>query len=112
MDDRNPVEQIRHAVNARLSGLEGNPGLARRVIQAAKGEEKVKKKLSVGLVLVIVLLALAAVTALATALLWEQQVIPMKEIEQSEGEYMDWPISQKKVLIQALMDSGHIQESA
>lgn len=112
MDDRNPVEQIRHAVNARLSGLEGNPGLARRVIQAAKGEEKVKKRLSVGLVLVIVLLALAAVTALATALLWEQQVIPMKEIEQSEGEYMDWPINQKKVLIQALMDSGHIQESA
>lgn len=69
-----------------------------------------KKKLSVGFVLVIVLV-LAAVTALAAALLWEQQVIQMKEIEQSEGEYADWPISQKQTLIRALIDSGNIVES-
>ncbi|MEG1884527.1 MAG: hypothetical protein RR224_12550, partial [Clostridia bacterium] len=75
-----------------------------------RGEVKVKKKLSVGFVLVIALV-LAAVTALAAVLLWEQQVIPMKEIEQSEGDYVDWPISQKQVLIRALIDSGNTVES-
>lgn len=70
-----------------------------------------KKKLSVGFVLVIVLV-LAAVTALAAALLWEQQVVPMKEIEQAEGDYVNWSISQKQALIRALIDSGNIEETA
>lgn len=112
MCDRAPQDNpIRRVMDSCLPGLENRPDFDWEVLRKVRGEEKVKKKLSIGLVLLIVLM-LAAVTALATALLWQQQVIPMKEIEQAEGDYMDWPVSQKKALIQALIASGHIKESA
>ncbi len=102
---------VRHAVDMSLSGLQGDPWLAQRILANVKGEVKVKKKLSVGFVLVIILV-LAAVTALAATLLWKQQYVPMKEIEQTEGYYENWPISQKQVLIRALINSGNIEESS
>ena len=55
------------AVDQQLSGLEGDPWLARRIIQSEKGDSPVmKKKLSVSLILVIVtmLLTLSAAVAL------------------------------------------------
>ena len=36
----------------------------------------------------------------------------MKEIEQAEGDYVNWSISQKQALIRALIDSGNIEETA
>ena len=53
---------FRNAVDRRLSGLQENPFLAQRIMNAEKGEIKVKKKLTMSMVLVIVLL-LIAVTA-------------------------------------------------
>ena len=103
--------RVQHTINAQLSNIEFTQKNKRAVYAMAKGEIKVKKKLSLGLVLAIVLV-LAAMTALAAALLWEQQVVPMKEIEQTEGDYIHWPVSQKQVLIRALTDSGHIAESS
>ena len=107
----NRLPDIRTSINDYFADVNTSPSLQYRVLAQTRGERRVKKKLSVGLVLAIVLV-LAAVTALAAALLWQQQVIPMKEIEQSEGDYMYWPVGQKKALIQALIDSGHIKESA
>ena len=46
---------LQSAIDHRLSGLEGNPFLARRIIAAAKGERPMKKKLSVSLILVVAL---------------------------------------------------------
>ena len=109
MNDRPP--DIRTAIDDYFADVNTPPFLQYRVLAQTRGGRTVKKKRSIGLVLLIVL-ALAAVTALAAALLWQQQVIPMKEIEQSEGGYMNWPVSQKMVLIQALIDSGNITESA
>ena len=103
--------EFKRLVDDRLSGLEWQQRQSNAVLSQIKGEVKVKKKLSLGLVLAIVLV-LAAMTALAAALLWEQQVVPMKEIEQTEGIYKRWPVSQKQVLIRALVDSGHIEESS
>lgn len=68
MDERRDKQQFQHALNRTLSGLEGDPRLAQRVLAKARGEIKVKKKLSAGLVVAIVLV-LAAVTALATYVL-------------------------------------------
>lgn len=110
MNDVNDKRRLQNALNTTLSGLGGDPWLSRKVLANAKGEEKVKKKLSVGLVLVIVLI-LAAVTALAVGLLWEHQVVPMKQLEQTEGDYINWSVAQREALIQALVDCGSIEES-
>ena len=62
MREQTEHERIIHAVDARLSGLPDDPWLTRRVLERSKGEQKVKKKLSLGLVIVLALLVgLAAV---------------------------------------------------
>lgn len=112
MIDRAPQQNdIRRVMDACLPGLENKLDFENNVLRQARGEVKVKKKLSVGFALIIVLV-LAAVTALAAAILWEQHVIPLKEIEQTEGDYINWSLRQKQVLIRALIDSGSISESA
>lgn len=67
MTENREDDRIRSAMNRTMSGLEGNPYLARRVIAASKGEVKVKKKISAVTVLVIALM-LTSVTALALQL--------------------------------------------
>ena len=71
MTDREIRERFHRAVDTTLSGLEGDSLLAQRIILQArpKEETKMKRKLSVGLVIVLALL-LMSVTALAAAGLW------------------------------------------
>ena len=69
---------FRNAVDRRLSGLQENPFLAQRIMNAEKGEIKVKKKLTMSMALVIVLL-LIAVTALAAGIIFAKRV-PATEI--------------------------------
>ena len=71
-------EIFQNAVDRRLSGLQENPFLAQRIMNAEKGEIKVKKKLTLSMVLVIVLL-LIAVTALAAGIIFAKRV-PATEI--------------------------------
>ena len=69
MNDRNIRKRFHRAVDTTLSGLEGDPLLAQRVLLQAqqKEEPKVKKKISVGLVIALALM-LASVSALAAGL--------------------------------------------
>ncbi|MBQ8137589.1 MAG: hypothetical protein IJ174_09165 [Clostridia bacterium] len=67
MTENREDERIRAALNRTMSGLEGNPYLARRIASASEGEVKMKKKISLAMVLVIALL-LTTVTALALQL--------------------------------------------
>ena len=67
MTENREDERIKSALNRMMSGLEGNPYLARRVVAASKGEVKVKKKFSIVTVLAIVLMMIS-VTALALEL--------------------------------------------
>ena len=69
---------FQNAVDRRLSGLQENPFLAQRIMNAEKGEIKVKKKLTLSMVLVIVLL-LIAVTALAAGIIFAKRV-PATEV--------------------------------
>ncbi|MCL2867095.1 MAG: hypothetical protein FWF47_04960 [Clostridia bacterium] len=88
MNERKLSQAIQHAVDTSLSGLQGDPRLARRVMANAKGEIKVKKKLSFGLVLIIALV-LAMATALAVALLTPRDIVQEHAIpiaNQSEGD--------------------------
>lgn len=104
MDEHKQKERVRHSVDARLSGLQGDPWLAKRVLANAKGEQKVKKKISVGLVLALVLV-LAAVTALAAMTLnalYEKTL----EKEGQSGLIQDWSISDKVALVDWMVEAG------
>ena len=63
----NERKRITDALNRSLSGLKADPLLARRVIAEAKGERKMKKKLSGGLVLAVLLALLLIGTACGLA---------------------------------------------
>ena len=67
MTENREDERIKSALNRMMSGFEGNPYLARRVVAASKGEVKVKKKFSIVTVLAIALMMIS-VTALALEL--------------------------------------------
>ena len=110
MDERNVSERIVRAVDARLSGLTGDPWMARRVVARAQEQfPKRRKKRAVALIVAAVL-ALAGMGALAASLLWRDQAASMKQIEQSGGDYAGWSIEDKAALVRALVDSGHLMQ--
>ena len=106
MDEHKQKEQVRHSVDARLSGLQGDPWLAQRILANAKGEVKMKKKLSVGLILAIVLV-LVAVTALAVSLLsskaFVEQVMKPSAME-STSEY--WTTEEIDKIMELAQENG------
>lgn len=106
MDDRRAQDMIQHAVDATLSGLQGNPYRVQRVLAAAqqKGESKtMKRKFSVALVLAIAL-ALASVTALAVGL--TNYFAGFKALEKEYGEYDQWPAAAQIQLVDLMLDHG------
>lgn len=69
--------RIRTAIDECLSGVEKMPNLQYKVLLKTRGEIKVKKKLSVGVIIALVLLAMS-VTALAVAYLSTQEMVEQK----------------------------------
>lgn len=80
MRDHELREQIHHMMDTQLSDVKGDPYLAQRIIVDAKGGQKVKRKISAGLVFCFVLLALSVV-ALAATLLNEHQVEMFENVD-------------------------------
>ena len=103
MDERVFREQLHHAAETRLAGLQADPWLTRRVLAQAKEERPAKKKLSVGLLLA-ALLVLAAVTALALGL--TQYFSRFAALEHTYGAYDQWPGSAKIQLVRLMQESG------
>ena len=84
--------QIHQAVDHHSEHLQSNPFLAQRIInQERTGEPVVKKRLSIGLVLVIVLM-LIAVTALAVALLSPKEIVEQVAVPIAQENDKDWRI--------------------
>ena len=67
MTEHEVREKIAGAVDACFSDLRDDPHLAQRIRRAAEGEEKVKRKLSFGLILAIVLILTTIAAAIAAA---------------------------------------------
>lgn len=105
MFERAPHDNdIRRAMDACLPGLENKPDFERDVLRQVRGEVKVKKKLSVGFVLVIVLV-LAAVTALAAMTLnayYEKTI----EKEGQSGLIQEWSAADKVTLVDWMVEAG------
>ncbi|MEG1360861.1 MAG: hypothetical protein RSE23_14475, partial [Clostridia bacterium] len=75
----------------------------------AKGEGKVKKKLSAGLILAIVLILIVA-TALAVVTLRDTAQF-IAQTEQENGFFAVWPAEKKMVVITALVEQGYIENN-
>ncbi len=107
MNDHQDIQKIKFALDATFSNLKDDPWLAQKVLAKAKGEQKVKKKLSVGFVLLIVL-ALAVVTALAVGL--TSYFGGFAKLEDTYGEYEQWPASAKVALVELMFENGVLTE--
>ena len=85
MNERNVSERIVRAVDARLSGLTGDPWMAQHVLARAEEELPNRRKKRAVALIVAAVLALAGMGALAASLLWREQAASMKQVEQTEG---------------------------
>ena len=101
---------IKESLDNTLSLLQMQSLNASKLLAEAKGGKKVKRKLSVVMILAIMLLILT-VTAIAATLMWEKYVVDLKKREQNQGQYADWEIKTKQDLIKSLMEMGYVQES-
>ena len=110
MNERNVSERIVRAVDARLSGLTGDPWMAQHVLARAEEELPNRRKKRAVALIVAAVLALAGMGALAASLLWREQAASMKQVEQTEGDYAGWAIEDKAALVRALVDSGHLMQ--
>lgn len=95
--------RIRAAIDEALSGLDARPTLQYRVMQEIRGEKKVKKKLSVGLVLALVLMMLTVAAVAAAAL--NSYFTGFAQLEQKYGEYEAWPEAAKVELVNLMAQS-------
>ena len=97
---------VEEAVEQKCAFLQPDPFLAQRVLNAAneKGEMKVRKKISVGFVLVLVIMMMTAVTALAVGL--TSYFSGFAALENEYGEYEQWPGSAKVQLVELMLESG------
>lgn len=110
MNDLQQGKKIRHAVDRSLSGLQGDPGLAQRLLAKTKEETKMRKWPLVSLVATAILV-LAAVTALAVmASSWiDASKFLRKQSEQ--GTFAAWSDKEKVELVASLAESGLLEKS-
>ena len=105
MFDRAPKSnELRRVMNTCLPGLENRPDFDRDVLRKVRGDVKVKKKLSVGFVLLIVLV-LAVATALAAITLnafYEKAI----QKEGESGLIQDWSAEDQVTLVDWMADAG------
>lgn len=84
MDEQVFRDQLHHAAQTCLSGLQGDPWLAQRVIAQTKGESKVKKKISAAFVLLLIFLV-PTVTAIALSIVLGFRFVGQEEIDAPIG---------------------------
>ena len=94
MKQRHMGEDIRRALDAELSGLTVTPSRQQRIFENATGGQKMKRKISVGLILALAL-ALLSLGALAAALLSAQQVVEEKAVPLAQNNDSDWRVNTK-----------------
>lgn len=117
MTDQEIREKVKHALDTSLSGLPADPFLARRVINTAeaqpegKGEKKVIRKLSMGLILALVLV-MVSTTALALTN-WDSIRTYFESVRAmaSSGELDRWSDEDKLKLFDAMHAAGLTDEN-
>lgn len=104
--------RLHRALDKGLSGLADDPFLAQKVLRAAemKGEEKMKKKLSLGMILVIALL-LATITAAAAGVVFGVMTDRVADMD-ANGQMLRWELRDKVDFVAAMRDAGYAMDEA
>lgn len=99
----NFLSNIRTSIDDYFADVNRSPSLQYRVLAQTRGEMKVKKRLSVGFVLII-LLMLTVITALAmTMTAYYEKAI---ELESESGPIQEWSPSDKVALVHWMLEAG------
>ena len=114
MKEQNIREKIKGAMNHSLTGLPCDPFLdvhVRKRAEETKGETKMKKKLSGGLVFALILTVLLVSVALAVSN-WEsmKKYFETVRVMDTDGELARWSDEDKIKLLMAMEEAGIIQE--
>ena len=114
MEDFKDKQIVQRVIDNSLSGIRDDPWMAQRVLNMAHqtqgtGGIVVKKKLSIGFVLMMALMLLG-VTALAATLLWQDAGERVAPMEGENGYYDTWNTEAKIELIKALYNLGELKD--
>lgn len=106
MEDQKNRQAVQRALDTALSGMQEDPWMAQRVLKLAhdKGEIVVKKRLSVGFILVLLIL-----TSSIAALAWTLSRSFFEETAQLQfygGYYDDWSLAEKQKMMDILVEHG------
>ena len=115
MEDFKDKQIVQRVIDNSLSGIQDDPWMAQRVLNMAHetqgtGGIVVKKKLSIGFVLMMAVMLLG-VTALAATLLWQDAGEKVAPVESENGYYDTWNTEAKIELIKALYDLGELKDN-
>ena len=115
MEDRKDKQIVQQVFDSSLSGIQDDPWMAQRVLNMAhetqgKGGIVVKKKLSIGFILMMAVMLLGG-TALAATLLWQDAGEKVAPMESENGYYDTWNTEAKIELIKALYDLGELKDN-
>ena len=115
MEDFKDKQIVQRVIDNSLSGIQDDPWMAQRVLNMAHetqgtGGIVVKKKLSIGFILMMAVMLLG-VTALAATLLWQDAGEKVAPMESENGYYDTWNTEAKIELIKALYDLGELKDN-
>ena len=89
MNEKISANEFRQSLDRHLSHMKADPWLAQRIIASERGETKVKKKLSVSMIVASLLLVLTtvalAVTGLYRVINWQGDVTRTTDPSQTPG---------------------------
>lgn len=104
MNHRLPT--IRASIDDYFADVNPSPSLPYQVLARTRGETKVKKKISVGLILVILLLCLA-ITSLAWSV-YQSYFSDVAKLTLQSGDYEEWTLKEKRSMLQIMKENGFI----
>lgn len=115
MEDFKDKQIVQRVIDNSLSGIQDDPWMAQRVLNMAHetqgtGGIVVKKKLSIGFILMMAVMLLGGI-ALAATLLWQDAGEKVAPMESENGYYDTWNTEAKIKLIKALYDLGELKDN-
>lgn len=111
MEDRKDKQLVQQIFDSTLSGIQDDPWMAQRILNMVRreGESVVKKKISVGFVLLMII-----VMSAAAALAWtisHQYFEDVARLQSASGYYDQWCLEDKQAMVALMQKHGLITES-